>query len=140
MSLYNLLFGQHSNASDLLKLLGITEHDVPRYRSCYWNGTHIVIHTRTGGGNRDFYENEESCRDNYPEYFEGEEPPSGPWNDDLRAISGYVEDRDDDFDCTYADFFYEPPSEALEALKNVPADMSPTDQWNALWKALETNK
>ncbi len=139
MSMYNMLFGEHSNAADLLRILGITEGDVPRYRSCYWNGTHIVIHTRTGGGNRDFYENEESCRSNYPEYFDvvDANPPTGPWNDDLRAIPGYVEDMDDDFDCTYADFLFNPPAEVAEALKQLPADISPSDQWNALWAALE---
>lgn len=135
--LYNMLFGQHSNSEQLLALLGITASDVPRYRSCYWDGEHIVIHTRTGGGNRDYYESEQSCRESYPEYFTGDEPPSGPWNEDLRAIPGFVRDQDDDFDCTYADFFYTPPAEALATLKALPADMTPADQWKALFAAMK---
>ena len=138
--LYNMLFGQHANADQLLALLGLTPNDIPRYRSCYWDGEHIVIHTRTGGGNRDYYESEESCRDYYPEYFTESESPSGPWNEDLRAVPGYIRDQDDDFDSTYADFFYAPPAEALEALKSLPAEMPPSEQWQKLFEKLGVNK
>lgn len=132
-----MLFGEHANAEQLLVLLGITQNDVPRYRSCYWNGTHIVVHTRTGGGNRRYYESLESCKSNYPECFNGEDVsqhPTGPWNKDLRALPGYVYDQDDDFDCTYADFFYNPPTEALEFLKTLPAETPPAEQWQMLFK------
>lgn len=114
--LYNSLFGEHSKAEDLLKLLGIAAGDVPRYRSCFWDGTHIVIHTRTGGGNRDDYEEE---------------------NDHLTTLPGYVRDDDDDFDCTYANFYYLPPAEAEEALKAMPADATPAEQWQRLFAAMK---
>ena len=134
--LYNALFGEHAHATELLRLLGTTDSEIPRYRSCYWNGEYIVIHTRTGGGNRDAYENEARCRANYPEYFEGDNPRTGPYNDDLRKLPGYQYDQDDDFDSTYADFFYKPPEAALEALKSIPADTPPAEQWQQLFAAL----
>jgi hypothetical protein len=89
--LYNTLFGQHSNAEMLLKMIGLNLTDIPRYRSCYWDGTHIVVHTRTGGGNREEYEAE---------------------NDWLTLHPGYVRDEDDDYDCTYANFYFTPPRDA----------------------------
>ena len=138
--LYNVLFGQHGNTENLLAVLGVNPNDIPRFRSCYWNGSQIVIHTRTGGGNRDYYENEESCRSNYPEYFEGDQQPTGPWNDDLHLIPGYTHDEDDDFDSTYADFFYTPPAEAQEALNQLPAEITPAEQWQMLFKALDEAK
>lgn len=145
MSLYNMLFGQHSNAADLLKFLGVTEDLIPRYRSVYWDGEYIVIHTRTGGGNRDYYDNKETCKSNYPEFFSEEAvaqygEPAGPWNDDLRSLPGFSHDEDDDFDSTYANFYYNPPSEAVEMLKSLPADIPPEQQWEALFAALDATK
>jgi hypothetical protein len=52
--LYNVLFGQHGNAGSVVADSGLTTEQIPRYRSCYWNGEHIVVHTRTGGGNREY--------------------------------------------------------------------------------------
>lgn len=49
MSFYNMLFGVNSAAPVLLATLGLTLNDVPRFRDCYIDGEHIVIHTRTGG-------------------------------------------------------------------------------------------
>lgn len=114
--LYNVLFGRHAGADDLLKLLGITQDDVPRYRSCFWDGEHIVIHTRTGGGNREDYED---------------------GNDWLTLLPGYVRNDDDDFDCTYANFYYTPPAEALEALKSLPPAVTPAEQWKALFAVMD---
>ncbi len=33
-----------------------------------------------GGRNRDYYDNEESCRANYPEFFDGKDNQTGQWN------------------------------------------------------------
>jgi len=138
MRLFAMLIGEDSNAQDLLKLLGINQGDIPRYRSCYWDGTYIIVHTRTGGGNREFYESLESCLENYPEYFEDQtRSPDGPWNEDLRKIPGYVKDEDSDFDCTYADFYYTPPKGVEEALAALPISVPPAERWQAVFKALE---
>jgi hypothetical protein len=119
MSLYHMLFGTNPASNVLLACLGITPQQIPRYRDCYIDKERmqIVIYTRTGGGNRDYYESEQSCRQNYPENFEaGQEAPNGPWNVDLRAVEGFVSDEDDDFDCTYAHFYYQFPAQYVEEL------------------------
>ena len=135
MSLYNALFGENPLSELLLTALGISRDDVPRYRDCYLDGDEIVIHTRTGGGNRNSYETEERCRRNYPEFFENGQSRSGPWNSDLRKIPGFKWDEDDDFDSTYADFRYEIP-EAFKAifdnLRELGAAEKPVDKWQSL--------
>lgn len=109
MSLYNSIFGVNALAPLLLSCLGLTDERVPRFRDCYTDGDRIVIYTRTGGGNRDFYESEQSCRKNYPEYFQDDSSPQGPWNEDLRALPYYLRDEDDAFDATYAYFYFDFP-------------------------------
>lgn len=121
MSLYNALFGTNNYAHALLMILGIDSGSVPRFRDCYLGEDgRIVVYTRTGGGNRDAYENPARYRDCYPEYFGGsEEPYSGPWNEDLRKLPGFVSDEDDDFDSTYAYFYFDPPAEMADLIKEI---------------------
>lgn len=141
MSLYNMLFGQNDNMHLLLKMLPLHPTQIPRFRDVYWNGEFIVIHTRTGGGNREFYESEESCRANYPDYFKDPvEAPKGPWNDDLRKAPGYVRDEDEEFDCTYANFYFRPPAELEEILKQTPPDTPPAEKWAVVLKALDSKR
>ncbi len=125
MSLYNMLFGVNPAAQVILAILGLKPTDIPRFRDCYVEndetaGYRICVHTRTGGGNRDYYEDEATCRDSYPEYFEaGKEAPAGPWNAGLRANPHYISDADDSFDSTYANFYFRLPEKwkaVLEAL------------------------
>lgn len=144
MSLYNMLFGINEMAPALLAALSITHDQVPRFRDCYLDGEkkRIVIHTRTGGGNRDYYESLESCRDHYPEYFRGEgDDPTGPWNCDLRKHPQFIYDEDDDFDSTYADFYFSfPPDYAddLTALCEKVETHRPSEKWQALFAALKS--
>ena len=142
MSLYNMLFGVNSAAPVLLATLGLTANDVPRFRDCYLDGEQIVIHTRTGGGNRNYYDSEESCRANYPEYFDGKEDPSGPWNSALTANACYLYDEDDDYDSTYANFHFKFPDEYANDLKALAAKSethTPSEKWQALFKAMESS-
>jgi hypothetical protein len=123
MSLYNLVHGTNPLAGMVLAMIGVAVADVPRFRDAYYDGTHLCIHTRTGGGNRDDY---------------------AAGNDYLASIPGYVRDDDDDFDSTYATFYYLVPEqfawfkdwasnktqrpagerwqEAIDCLKNAPPD------------------
>lgn len=129
MSLYNALFGVNLFSGLLLQVLGVTESSIPRFRDCYLNETadEIIIHTRTGGGNRDYYDER------------NDENKDGPWNSDLRTIAGFKFDSDDDFDDTYADFHYAIP-EAFKAqialLKNLGAVINPAERWQALLENL----
>jgi hypothetical protein len=142
--MYNMLFGTNKAAPVLLAVLGITADRVPRYRDCFIDGENIVIHTRTGGGNREWYESVESCRLNYPEMFDGkDDTPNGPWNDDLRALPTYIRDEDDDFDCTYANFYFAFPvafSDDLKALSSKSDTYKPSEKWAALFAALGAEK
>lgn len=137
MSLYNLLFGTNPLAGVCLSALGLTTTDsIPRFRDAYLTGDgKIAIHTRTGGGNRDMYEHESRARENYPEYFTGDNPPTGPWNADLRKLPGFEYDEDDDFDSTYATFYFVPRDEwkpIFDALKDTMAAPSPGDRWQKM--------
>lgn len=121
-----MLFGVNNLAPVLLKILGVDVGDIPRFRDCYLDDGHIIIFTRTGGGNRDYYDYPDDCE--------------GPSNDDLREIKGYVDDWDDSFDCTYAYFVYEFPEEWADDLKALEAQdesHTPSEKWKNLFAAMD---
>jgi hypothetical protein len=147
VSLYNMLFGQNPLSSLVLQALGTTEYAVPRFRDAYYDAEadRLVIHTRTGGGNRNYYECEARCREEFPERFEDDDPPTGPWNSDLRALPGFEYDADDDFDCTYADWFYRVPDAfrpIFAELRAVGAgqDATPAERWQTLLDGLRSGE
>lgn len=131
MSLYNLVFGEQPLAPFLLKALGTDRLRIPRYRDCFiveQDGAQMIcVHTRTGGGNREQYEKDRAAFGD--DYQEGD-----PMNDDLRLLPGYLRDEDDDFDCTYANFFFSIPAPLTERLAGIPASEPPGERWR---KALE---
>lgn len=91
MSLYNLVHGENPHAEELLEMLNDVQYlDIPRYRDCYLSNdkTEIIVLTRTGGGNRQDYEEE------------NEKMTMHPW---------YTHDEDADFDRTFAEFHFEIP-------------------------------
>jgi hypothetical protein len=140
--LYNMMFGVNNLAGVFLFMLGIDQTKVPRFRDCRLNkeGTEIIIHTRTGGRNRAFYDSEDSARENYPEDFEkGKEHPPGPWNEDLRKLSGFIRDVDS-HDSTYADFYFKVPEKYAAAIKAGVAKTdttTPEEKWQRLFEALK---
>ena len=107
MSLYNLLHGMNPKTSELLNMIGLNINMIPRFRDCYEEDEIIIILTRTGGGNRDFYEDKETNEANYPEYNY-----QGPFNEDLRQNSYFIEDKNEEFDTTYAEFYFRKPTES----------------------------
>ncbi len=129
MSLYNMLHGVNPLAGVLLKILGVSPDLVPRFRDCYFNGEHIVIYTRTGGGNRDWYD--EPNADN----------TDGPWNSDLRELSGYLRDEDDDYDSTYALFYYSVPEQfgyLMDKLQSMAQKETQSERWEASLDRIKT--
>jgi len=86
MSFYNMIFGKNPDTKDILALLGLSETDIERFRDCYINDDEICIYTRTGGGNREYYPNEV-----------------------LTSHPNYIRDEDDDYDCTYATYYFSLP-------------------------------
>jgi hypothetical protein len=90
MSMYNSLFGMNPDSDKLLDVLGKKREDFGRFRDVYLDDDYLVVFTRCGGGNREYYEH----------VFE--EMGNHPW---------FERDEDDDFDCTYASFYFKLPKE-----------------------------
>ena len=72
---------------EILNLLGLKEGDISRYRGCDVIGDEIVIYARTGGDNRNYYSNEKLTQNPY-----------------------YLYDEDDDYDETYANYYFSVPT------------------------------
>ena len=92
MSMYNMLFGQNPNSDIVLALIGLKESDIERYRDCGLENTGdeylIYVYTRTGGRNREDYPNELLTENEY-----------------------YIRDEDDEFDSTYATYYFNIPTD-----------------------------
>lgn len=132
--MYNMLFGKNPASRLLLAMLNLAEPDVGRFRDCYLRRgargadapssdeeLYIVIYTRNGGGNRDDYEEVTAA---------------------LQALPTYVDDYDDDFDCTYASYEFKVP-EAFKATAEELASLgassavSPEEKFKTLIENLQ---
>lgn len=93
MSLYNMLFGRNPQSALLLATIGFRENDVERLRDVHIedDGKTIAVYTRTGGGNREGY------------------PQVALYRSPL-----FSRTEDDDFDSTYATFYFATPPEFVE--------------------------
>lgn len=124
MSLYNAVFGQNPAGPALVDLVHQAQPiEVGRFRDAWveHEGDDLLIrvHTRNGGGNREDYDD-----------------PS------MQAHPWYVRDEDDDFDSTYADYWFRPDLTALEPdvaralveMAQAPVDM--TARWTAAIEAI----
>lgn len=119
MSLYNMLFGVNAAAPVLLAMLGTDSGEVPRFRDCFLSEDRkqIIIHTRTGGGNREDYED---------------------GNAYLQSLPGYQSDEDDDFDSTYANFRFAVPEKFAHLVDKLPEGVDPTKRWQETIEKLRT--
>lgn len=136
MSLYNMLFGNNPLAGTVLSALNLSPNDIPRFRDAYYDADEdqLVVYTRTGGGNREYY-GEPGGYDN-----EGYE---GPFNSDLEAHPEYIRDEDDDFDSTYAYFYFKIPeafAPIFTTFKELGAgkDLNPTDKFAQMIEDLQS--
>lgn len=137
MSLYNELFGVNPAALFVLPLLGEKHPDeYPRFRDCYvTEDNNIAVYTRVGGGNR-------GC---------------GYGEEELYKHPNFLYTEDDDFDETYATYYFSVPEERKEdfdkLLKGDFAGTSPAykervhkvfpklkDMLDELFKAQDANK
>lgn len=94
-----MVHGYDNNAHVVLGLLQLDPHDVPRFRDAWPDpeANTLVVLTRTGGGNREAYEEENAALAKHPLY---------------------VRDYDDEYDDTFALFVFNlpedtPPMEGL---------------------------
>lgn len=95
MSLYNALFGVQQSVFFILPMLGKHPDEYPRFRDCFVGDSEhpehdgkIIVYTRTGGGNRESYAEE---------------------NEAIRQMDGFIEDYDDSFDYTFANWVFDVP-------------------------------
>lgn len=127
MSLYNKLFGFNKLAPALLECLNLDPRDIPRFRDCFIQDDTIVVHTRTGGGNREEYQKENAKLAKHPDY---------------------LYDSDDEFDCTYANFFFRFPKEFKDELERIAEKMKslgvkhylPSEKWKILLNSIKEEK
>lgn len=101
MSLYNYLFGANENKEEILKMIDINDERVfDRFRDIeiIENGTIIRALTRTGGGNREDYQ------ENWAK---------------IKELPYYIQDYDDEFDETYAYIEFRVPGEHIERAKQL---------------------
>ncbi len=104
MSLYNMLFGMNPFSDILLKIIDKKRDDFPRFRDCYVEDDIITVYTRTGGGNRRCWDDDEdTC-----------ECPGCVMSYKIPNYKNYLKDYDDDFDETYAYIEFNVPKEMLE--------------------------
>ena len=98
MSLYNMLFGKNQHRDLILALIGLKECDVQRFRDCGidTDKEEIWIYTRTGGGNRSDYPNEALTTSPYHKY-----------------------NSDDNYDSTYATFYFSYPMEMKDDIERL---------------------
>lgn len=130
--LYNVVFGNTPMMPALLRLLG--DPNVGRLRDAWLeklpDGTlRIAVYTRNGGGNREHYsdDREEGVECGCTGCIITYSLPSHPL---------YIEDRDDEFDCTYATVYFRVPDNAAALLVEMGA---PPDFALASWAVEPVN-
>jgi hypothetical protein len=105
MSLYNMIHGVKPSTFLILPVLGKHPEKYPRFRDCFIGDQEkpetegkIIIYTRTGGGNRPDYEEE---------------------NEAMRQMPGFIMDYDDSFDNTFAHWVFEIPEMWAKDVKKI---------------------
>lgn len=135
MSLYNALHGVNPMAPVLLAILGHGGAETyGRFRDIYLDERDgrkvIAVYTRNGGGNREC--SGERCDGTCTGCTMTKAIP---------ALDGYIDDRDDDFDCTYATIWFEVPDCArstLDQLATLINGKTPQDKQREMIDALQS--
>jgi hypothetical protein len=132
MALYDIAVGdghQRERGAILLQMLG--GPTVARFRDAWAekgeSGPVIAIYTRQGGGNRECYCEGEPGSAKFAEAH----VPAGCYaacNQELARHPLYITDRDDEFDSTYATFYFRAPGEYREVLTEAAGDPVDTDK------------
>lgn len=139
--LYNVLFGMNPDSDKLLRVIGLPPEDVYRFRDAYLTEAgEVAIHTRGGGGNRECYCYDYAKDEQRTEVIDGEHHHPGcvvVSHDRMRTNPNYLRNEDDDFDYTYATFYFKVPVEAKALLEELPLGITPAEKWSALFAALQ---
>lgn len=149
MGLYTMIFGKNPEYEVLLSSLGLVSEDFYRFRDCYlgeYEGyLYIVVYTRAGASNSDCY-----CYDPYicddpakrteVDYFGVEHCPGCVelLNQRIEAHPNYRFRADDDYDCTYCSYYFEPPH-TLPGLQDMPTEVDRDTLWKSFMDSLKDN-
>jgi hypothetical protein len=122
--MYNMVFGENRMGPAILATLGLSTGDFMRYRDCHVANGKIAVYTRMGGNNREMWRDEATNEDRY---------------DKLTSHKHYLDDQDDDFDNTYATFYFGFPEEFAEDLKKLDSrvEFDPDQRWHDALNALK---
>lgn len=130
MSMYGLIFGENAAADVLLKLLALSKDDFFRYRDCYLSeGNKIAVYTRGGGGNRECWMDECGDDSHVSECVVTKQST-------LRKHPLYVNDSDDEFDNTYATFYFRLPEHS--ELDGIAPEPDRNKMWLEFLAALQS--
>ena len=111
-----MLFGRNPLSSIILATLDLKEEDFSRFRDVFISEGKIAVYTRIGGGNRQEYQDT---------------------IDKIREHPNYVSDMDDDFDSTYATFYFSFPEKHKELLSKLEmGNITSDERWAAKIKEL----
>lgn len=88
----------------ILQAIGLEADKIPRLRGVGIEDDKVLIHTRTGGGNREFY-------DTFHIKIHGT-------NEYLRSSTFFLYDSDDEYDSTYANFWFSIPPKLEKLLSD----------------------
>ena len=125
MGLYNILFGVNPNYEQILTALNLTKEEVPRFRDAYLTEREgkqvIAIHTRMGTGNRGHWDYDSDTNEGIECKCNGCRAQYG-----LAQHPAYIADEDDNFDYTYATYYFQMPNHLTGESSTTPAE-----KWNA---------
>lgn len=126
MSFYATVAGSDSNSARLNEILKLDDYETGRERDTYVrtfvnhphvpaDGTYIVLLTRNGGGNREYFES----------VFES-----------LKSHPFYVADWDCDWDETYAEICFRIPGEHSEEVAAMTVSKDPGQKFDDFVQAM----
>ena len=110
MNMHSFIAPQLNRPSNINELMlstaGLSIDDFSRFRAVWFEDGLIFVRTRTGGGNRECYSEDEDHSQCCHFY-----------NEMLAEKPNFISDEDDDYDSTYALFKFEPLPEYSDIVK-----------------------
>lgn len=116
MSLYNMIHGVNKLAGLVMIVLGKKATDFGRFRDAGFDNGRMFVRTRCGGGNREGYQH----------VF-----------DAISLHPLYLADEDDDFDSTFATFYFKIPARSEYVIEGMEAEGIPPESKSAVWELLD---
>lgn len=115
MSMYYMINGVNPVSDILTRMLEIDIKDIERFRDCGidYENNQIWIYARTGGNNREYFKNEILTKNKY-----------------------YLNDKDDSFDSTYAEYNFSVPDQFKDIIYKFKEFNRDRINWEEIFKKL----